>query len=580
MEYKEALSRYVANFVDELSRNGLTDVVISPGSRSTPLALTFAEHRAIKEWVIIDERSAAFFALGMAKQMKKPVALVCTSGTAAANYLPAIVEAYYSRVPLIVLTGDRPPELQDVGAPQTIEQHKLYGEHVKWFHNMALPEGSPQMLHYVRSKAARSYHVAIEGNKGPVHLNFPFREPLMPDFTIENVWGESQNTYHLSADGKKHLSEQQLEILAKKLAEAERGLIVCGPQTDYDVAQAIADLAWAFHIPVLADPLSQMRSGSHDKTNVVEGYNSILRNKNIRKMLKPDLIIRFGAMPVSKSYTFYVKENADAEQIVVENNAGFREPTGSRTKFVFADVVSLCMDLIHQAPEKAKQDQSWLQTWQRMNGIAKKHLFAGEEVKMTEGEAVRALMEILPDDSSLYVGNSMAIRDVDMFYQTDSKKIELLANRGVNGIDGMISSALGAAAAGKKVTLLIGDLSFFHDMNGLLAARHYDLPITILLINNNGGGIFSFLQQAKEPKHFELLFGTPADIEFSKAVNMYGGKHRLVQTKRELIQSLQDSYAEKGIKVIEIQTDREENKNWHEEKWRAIELEILNSKDE
>lgn len=580
MDYQERLTRYIANFVDELAGNGLTDVVISPGSRSTPLALTFAEHESIKEWVIIDERSAAFFALGMAKQTKRPVALVCTSGTAAANYFPAIVEAFYSRVPLIVLTGDRPPELQDVGAPQTIDQNRLYGVHVKWFHDMALPESSPQMLNYVRSKAARAYSVAMEGNMGPVHLNFPFREPLMPDFTLENLWGErSKSTFHASANGKKRLGQEQVNMLAEKLAQAKRGLIVCGPQTDEALAIAIAELAKACQMPVLADPLSQMRSGGHDKSNIIESYNAILRSESVRKKLKPDLIIRFGAMPVSKSYMFYVKENPDVEQFVIEDTEGFREPSGNQAKFVFADGAILCADLLSEVG-KMKGHSSWLQTWQEMNEIAKKHLFSGKEEKVTEGEAVRALMEVIPDQSSLFVGNSMAIRDVDLFYKANSKSIELLANRGVNGIDGMISSALGAAASGKTVTLLIGDLSFYHDMNGLLAAKHYDLSMTILLVNNNGGGIFSFLQQANDRKHFELLFGTPTDIDFSQAVSMYGGDYRIARTEDELVHILNDSYQKKGLKVIEIQTDREENKNWHLQKWQAIETEILNSKDE
>jgi 2-succinyl-5-enolpyruvyl-6-hydroxy-3-cyclohexene-1-carboxylate synthase len=581
MEYTEALTKYVGNFIDELAQNGMTDVVISPGSRSTPLALTFAEHESIKEWVIIDERSAAFFALGMAKQTNRPVALVCTSGTAAANYLPAIVEAYYSRVPLVVLTGDRPHELRDVGAPQTIDQTRLYGQHVKWFHEMALPEGSESMLNYARSKAARAYYVAIEGNRGPVHLNFPFREPLSPDFTREDVWGEQrQASYHHSTEGKKRLAGDELETIVRKLEKSERGLIVCGPQTDFEVAEAIYELGNFFQVPILADPLSQLRSGHQDKANIIEGYNAILRSKAVRNKLTPDLIIRFGAMPVSKSYTFFIKENADIEQFVVENSEGFREPTGSRTSFLYADPATLCRDLIARADMQKVRENSWLSQWQSMNEVTKKHLFSGHEEKMTEGGAVRILMDQLPDHSSLYVGNSMAIRDVDTFYQTNSKQIELLANRGVNGIDGMVSSALGAAASGKKVTLLLGDLSFFHDMNGLLTAKHYAIDITILLVNNNGGGIFSFLPQANDPKHFELLFGTPANIDFSQAVNMYEGKYSLAETEEELSHLLEESYQHKGLHVIEVMTDREENKEWHVQKWQAIEKDILKGKDE
>src|SRR5699024_9155743 len=307
MEHIEHLTRYTAHFVEELVRSGVTDVVISPGSRSTPLAMTMVEHSSLKAWVIIDERSAAFFALGLAKATERPVAIVCTSGTAAANYFPAVVEAHYSRVPLIVLTADRPHELRDVGAPQAIEQIKLYGDYVKWFQEMALPEATSNMLNYVRSKAVRAVYLAAEGNAGPVHLNFPFREPLVPDFTLENLWGKQDNlnnSYHAITTGKKELSDYQLEQIVDQLKNKKRGLIVCGPQVEKEFAQAISSLAFEWGLPILADPLSQVRSGNHFKDYVIEGYDAILRNETVRKQLKPDFIIRFGAMPVSKAYLF------------------------------------------------------------------------------------------------------------------------------------------------------------------------------------------------------------------------------------------------------------------------------------
>ena len=583
MNHKETLSRYTANFVDELIKSGVTDVVISPGSRSTPLALTFTEHPSIKEWVIIDERSAAFFAMGIAKQKNLPVALVCTSGTAAANYFPAIVEAHYSRVPLIVLTADRPHELRDVGAPQAIEQTKLYGDYAKWFHEMALPEGSLEMLHYARNKAARSVYMAHEGNPGPVHLNFPFREPLSPDFSLENLWDIPTGEQHTKSvnpelDGTKRLAKQQVQSLVQKLGNGQRGVIVCGPQTDPTFASAITELASMWGLPILADPLSQVRTGSHHKDQVIESYDAFLRNKSIRAQLKPDYIIRFGAMPVSKTYLFYVKEHKDQEQYVVENYTGYREPTGNVTEFIFADPVILCEDLIAESAT-IDVDTGWLNIWQEMNSISKKHLLSNKETAITEGEAVRGLCEVIPEESTLYVGNSMAIRDVDSFLMTTHKHISILANRGANGIDGMVSSGVGAATAGKPVTLLLGDLSFFHDMNGLLAAKHYKLNITILLINNNGGGIFSFLSQSNDKKHFEALFGTPMDIEFEKAITMYGGKYAQATTEDHLKELLYTSYQNNGLTVIEVKTDRTENVEWHRAKWQAIEKEILQEGD-
>ncbi len=578
MNHIERLTRYTANFVDELARRGITDVVISPGSRSTPLAMMFTEHPSIKEWVVIDERSAAFFALGIAKQSRRAVAIVCTSGTAAANYFPAVVEAYHSRVPLIVLTADRPHELRDIGAPQAIDQIKLFGGFVKWYHEMALPEASATMLTYARNRAAQAVHNAMEENQGPVHLNLPFREPLTPDFTLDHLWdpvGEKMTEQRITSfQGKKQLSEGAISLLLRRLKEYKKGVIVCGPQTDPEFKEAVTALAEQWQIPVLADPLSQVRCGSHGKSVVIEGYDAFLRHKEIRKRLIPDFILRFGAMPVSKPYLFYVQAHGDAAQFVVENETGYRDPAGNRTEFIYADAAGLCRDLLREGKELTF-DSEWLQQWQWMNEVAQKHLWSGREERVTEGEAIRALVEATPDDSCIFAANSMPIRDVDTFLKTTDKKIEILANRGVNGIDGLLSTGMGAAVSGKPVTIVAGDLSFFHDMNGLFIAKRYQLNVTILLINNNGGGIFSFLPQATEAKHFEALFGTPLDIDFRHAVFMYGGKYASAQTESEVKQLLEESYKEEGLHVIEVRTNREENASWHRKKWNAVTAEIL-----
>ncbi|WP_404453801.1 2-succinyl-5-enolpyruvyl-6-hydroxy-3-cyclohexene-1-carboxylic-acid synthase [Virgibacillus necropolis] len=577
MSHTEALTRYTANIVDELVKSGLTEVIISPGSRSTPLAMTVMEHPDMKQWVVIDERSAAFFALGMAKQHKRPVAIVCTSGTAAANYFPAIVEAYYSRVPLVVLTADRPHELRDVGAPQSIDQLKLFGDYVKWFHEMALPDDDTRMLNYARSKASRAVHLASEGNAGPVHVNIPIREPLVPDFTLENLWGNKDNsTYLPTLDGKKRVDQTLLTYLLDKLSQKKRGLIVCGPQTNEDLAEAVTALAAKWNVPVLADPLSQVRSGQHHKDMVIEGYDAFLRNESIRKKLKPDFIIRFGAMPVSKPYLFYVKNHMDVDQYIVEEHSGYREPAGNRTEFIYADSQLLCEDLL-AIDKEVSFDSSWLEEWQIMNQVAKKYLMNAQNAGLlTEGEAVKCLMEVIPDASTLYVGNSMSVRDLDTFFMTTPKQLSILANRGANGIDGMVSSGLGAAATGTPTTLLLGDLSFFHDMNGLLAAKHYKINLTIVLINNDGGGIFSFLPQQEQKAQFELLFGTPHGIEFSHAISMYGGTHQVVTKESELEDALFASYQYDGLSVVEVKTERTSNMEWHREQWNRIETELLN----
>lgn len=577
MTHIKNLTKYTAHFIDELVQSGLTDVVISPGSRSTPLAMMVREHEKMNEWVIIDERSAAFFALGIAKQIKRPVALICTSGTAAANYYPAIIEAYYSRVPLVVLTADRPHELRDIGAPQAIEQMNMYGQYVKWFHEMALPESSEMMLNYVRSKAARAVHVSRAGNAGPVHLNFPFREPLVPDFSIENIWGSDvrhRKSYLPIAEGKKMLEKNEVNNFLTLLTNNEKGLIVCGPQVEGEFAKAVVTFAQEWNLPILADPLSQLRAGNHCKDVIIEGYDAILRNKRVRDSLKPDFIIRFGAMPVSKMYLFYVQENSDVTQYIIEHDEGYRDPTSQSTTFIYADPVHLCQSLTC-GHAHSNRNNDWLRKWRQMNDVVKKHLQVESKQHITEGEAVRGLTEVIPENSTLFVGNSMAIRDVDTFFTCTEKHIEILANRGANGIDGVTSSALGAAIKAEKVTLLIGDLSFYHDLNGLLTAKHYDIDITIILINNNGGGIFSFLPQATDQKHFEVLFGTPIHLEFHHAVEMYGGHYEHITHVEELKFALAQSYCKKGISVIEVQTDREENAHWHRNIWQQIEVELL-----
>jgi len=580
MIHTENLTRYVANFIDELATSGVTDVVISPGSRSTPLAMTVLEHPKLKEWIIIDERSAAFFAMGIAKQTNRPVALICTSGTAAANYYPAVVEAYYSRVPLIVLSADRPHELRDVGAPQAIDQNRLYGNYPKWFHEMALPDNIPNMLKYTRSCASKAVSTSQMEPSGAVHLNFPFREPLVPDFTLNNLWEpQKESLHHPVSSGEKRLSENMFKQLFEKFKTKKRGVLVCGPQTDRNFAEAITQLSEAWKLPILADPLSQIRSGEHNKNNIIEGYDAFLRNKSIRDDLKPDFIIRFGAMPVSKAYLFYVQENEQASQFVIENDDEYREPSGVDSEFIFADSFLFCEDAVALQPNLSQIEQDWLTKWQKMNQITKSHLSIPGTGVITEGEAVNDLFEIIPEESHLYVGNSMAIRDVDTFFTTTSKKINLLANRGANGIDGVVSSALGAAAStDKHVTLLIGDLSFFHDLNGLLAAKQYKINLTILLINNNGGGIFSFLPQAKSGKHFEALFGTPIDIEFKKTIEMYEGTYCLAKNKNSFKKHLENAYNSEGMTVIEVRTNRAENSDWHIELWNNIHRDILGDK--
>ncbi|HWO98686.1 MAG TPA: 2-succinyl-5-enolpyruvyl-6-hydroxy-3-cyclohexene-1-carboxylic-acid synthase [Bacillus sp. (in: firmicutes)] len=574
----EVLTSYVAAFVDELVSAGVTDAVVSPGSRSTPIAMLMAEHPGIHVHLNIDERSAGFFALGIAKAKRKAVALVCTSGTAAANYYPAVVEACQSRVPLVVITADRPHELRDVGAPQAINQLHLFGQYAKWFAELALPENNEGMLRYIRTTAARAVGTSLTAPAGPVHLNFPLREPLVPNLSHPNLWesGRSMKAEQVKVhNGALICSPAVLEEAVMKVKQYERGIIVCGDHEGTAFADAVVELAEKLNYPILADPLSQLRSGKHRKELIVNAYDTFLRNESLLADLKPEVVIRFGAMPVSKSLLLFLKEYKPEEMLVIDGGGGWREPTLVATNMIQCEETYFCQELGRLAGDLSHSSTKWLEKWlfinEKTTDLLQKRM---SEESLFEGKVVTELIDLLPEASILFVGNSMPIRDVDTFFSLNEKSIKIMANRGANGIDGVVSSALGVSTTQQPTILFIGDLSFYHDLNGLLAAKLNGLDLTIILVNNDGGGIFSFLPQSKEEKHFEFLFGTPTGIEFKNAVEMYGGDFKTIETWEEFRQVVTQSFKEKGLKVIEIKTNRGENVMVHREVWKYVSQEM------
>ena len=572
MASNRALTLYVASFVDELTRSGVENVVISPGSRSTPMSMVMAEHPELKIWLEIDERSAGFFALGMAKAKREPIALVCTSGTAAANYMPAIVEAYLSRIPLIVITTDRPHELRDVGAPQAIDQINLYGKYAKWFVEMALPEEDEAMLRYVRTVAGRAVATAASGPAGVVHLNFPFREPLIPDFTIENLFSagsRDREPYVATAQGVPVLEPSFVQELSEYLLKTEKGLIICGPYDDPMVAKTVTLLAEKLNYPILADPLSQLRSGEHKMDWIIDTYDTFLRDKNFSSTYKPDVVVRFGAMPISKALLLYLKQNPATRQIIIDEDGGWREPTLMASDMVFARPDELFQNLLESQPiQEINRQEDWSDHWLHTNQTVRRVLMEeGKKEILFEGQIIQELIELLPEEATLFVGNSMPVRDLDSFFLNNNKQIRTMANRGANGIDGVVSSALGAATVGSPLVLMIGDLSFYHDLNGLLATKLHPINITIILVNNDGGGIFSFLPQANHPKHFEQLFGTPLGLDYRQTVEMYGGRFHRIQDWTQFRERFKDEIKNEGLSVIEVPTIREENVVAHRDLW-------------
>jgi len=551
--------------------------------------MSAARHPGLKVWTLIDERSAAFFALGLAKTARAPSAVLSTSGTAAANFLPAVIEARYGRVPLVVLTADRPHELRDSGAPQTIDQIRLYGAHAKWFVDVALPEATTGQLRYVRTVANQAAAIAQEGPAGPVHLNFPLREPLVPvaapdelppaETRAVSAWeGRGASRPYAAA----HLpllmpSADLVSGLAREFSGQQRGLIVCGPDDHPGLPEAVGRLAAVLGYPVLADPLSQVRCGPHDRRYVIDGYDPLLRVDELAGQLAPDVILRFGGGPASKPLNQFLQLHAGARHIVTDAGGGWNDPSRLASTFIHADPALLCETLATALDRKAPPTVAWAALWRRLashaRGAIQQRLQEIDEP--FEGKVFAELSELLPDGSILYVGNSMPVRDLDSFFPGTSRAIRFLGNRGASGIDGLISSGLGAAAAeAGPVILVLGDLAFYHDMNGLLAAKLHHLKATIVLINNDGGGIFSFLPQAAYPEHFEALFGTPHGLDFRLAAEMYGAAHARAEDWDAFRAQVQKGLAGEGPSIVEMRTGRDRNVVLHREMWAAVETAV------
>jgi len=583
---------YVDAFVNELLRAGVQNVVICPGSRSTPLALAFAAQAGMRTWMHVDERSAAYFGLGMAKQLRQPVALLCTSGTAAANFLPALVEARLTHVPLLVLTADRPHELRDNGAPQSIDQNRLYGTYVKWFVEVALPEATNAALRYIRTIAARASALTQAVPAGPVHLNFPFREPLTPEPVPDQpllpvaqrdlaAWqGRPDNASYVEVHNAPAgaPTATNLAYLVDLVQRIRRGLIIVGPNDDPSLAEPIVRLAQHLGYPILADALSQLRCGVHDQALLLSSYDAFLRIDSFVESVQPELVLRFGAMPTSKPVLLYLKRHAACPLLVIDGHAGWEEPTQLASKLIHADPAALCQGLLkalEQHGEELPVSQAWVSRWQEADRVTRQTMETAIHNfdELFEGRVFNELADLLPNDTTLYVGNSMPVRDLDTFFHCTGERIRIMGNRGANGIDGVVSSALGASAGAgqnKPTILVVGDLSFFHDLNGLLAARLHNLNLTIVLINNDGGGIFSFLPQAAYPEHFEQLFGTPTGLDFRLAVEMYGGQYQKVENWEQFRKLVSRGLHTGGLQVIEVQTERASNVKMHRQLWEVV----------
>ncbi|WP_294161786.1 2-succinyl-5-enolpyruvyl-6-hydroxy-3-cyclohexene-1-carboxylic-acid synthase [uncultured Senegalimassilia sp.] len=640
-------ARFLGAFFDELAKWGVQNVVISPGSRSTPLSMTAYElscraPQRMSTYVDIDERGAAFLALGMAKASGRPAALVCSSGTAIANYYPAILEAESSRVPLIVLTADRPPQLQGLGAPQTCDQSHAYGTHVRAYRGMPLPADDEGSLRFAR-QAAREACIAALGScespqnqgaqspsapigtpqrlagacfGGPVHLNFPFDEPLKPDVTLPDLFDAGIPCAGSAADSTgpeaKHARNPQLptgvaqvrgvmegaaaaQLARELLASSVLLLAGEGSCATYEEAQRVLAFARAFAIPVLADPLSGLRS--LDDPLVIGNYDSVLQPGGISpdEALNPQVIVRFGRYPVSKRATQWARAREDAGVLqVVVDPLETRDTNAATTVFVrmkpadFAQSMERALRREDGPATAGANDLSFANAWQRVEEAAAKRIAAvdagkGSDPDGFEGAYVRRVLELAPAGSCLFAANSMSVRAVDTFYLKGAKQLIVLANRGLNGIDGTVSTAIGASRCFGRTTLITGDLTMLHDLNSLALQRELRVQrqladiagdanrtpeqedkcntretdtgaqgITIVLLNNNGGAIFDMLPQKSQEAYFERLFLTPQDVDFQAAVAAFGVPYSKTATLAEFNRAYRASLDVPGISFIEV----------------------------
>ena len=567
MDPTNANTALASVFAEELARGGLRRAVVSPGSRSTPLAVALWRQPGIEVTVIVDERSAAFFALGAAQASGEPVALLCTSGTAAANYHPAVAEADESGLPLIVLTADRPPELRGIGAGQTIDQIKLFGESVRWFCEVGTHAADDEGLLHYRSVACRALSRARgEVRPGPVHLNLPWREPLAPVTVAGAVTATDPLALHgreerpLTAVSRVDLEPTQflLDEVASHIGDAIAGVIIAGRQLDPELREPLIHLARAAGFPILAEPTSQLRSGPHDRSHVVSTYDHLLREEHFAHNVVPELVLRFGEMPTSKPLRTWLASGA--EQIVVDPLGGWNEPSGRAAAILRADPTELAAGWATRVEKMGERaaPAAWLEADRAVRAVLDAELAGAPP---SEPGLHHALTAAHRDGDLVYTASSMGIRDQETFLGPGPADALFLCNRGANGIDGLISSGIGAAhASGRPTTIVTGDLGLLHDLGGLAALREVPTPVRIVVVDNGGGGIFHFLpqEQAMAGEEFEALLGTPRGVDVAKAAALFDLPHTHLESLTDLPAALAA-----GTGLIELRTERAVNLALH-----------------
>jgi 2-succinyl-5-enolpyruvyl-6-hydroxy-3-cyclohexene-1-carboxylate synthase len=561
IDFRNTNSLWCGVLAETLVRCGVTRAVISPGSRSAPLTFALATHPDIEAIPVLDERSAGFFALGLAKQHHAPVALVCTSGTAAANFLPAVVEAHEGGVPLLVLTADRPPEMRDCQSGQTIDQQKLYGAFVNFAHEVAVPEPALPLLRYLRQTVAHAVGRCVRP-AGPVHLNCPFRDPLPPvaDGRTSGLRGKLGAAFFAGLT-------PPLAALGSELPDdfptMARGLIVAGPAQPADpqrYAAAVDALATLTGWPVLADSLSPLRGAAPTEPFVVN-YDVLARNPRWQRTMKPEFVLVLGGWPISKPLRAWLG-GLDVPCWLVSESPANRDGLHAQARVVQASPERLAAAWPHQSTE-GEYAAAWIAADARVRRELERKL--ARVTWMFEGKVAWLLSRRLPARTPVFVANSMPVRDLEYFWQANGSGCPIHFNRGANGIDGTLSTALGVAHGGKRpAVLLTGDLALLHDANGFLSVPKFRGSLTIVLINNAGGGIFEHLPVAAFNPPFEEFFATPQRVDFAKLAAAHGAGYVRARNRHHL-ESLLAKLPKRGVRVLEVRTDRKRDAAFRKE---------------
>ncbi len=552
--------RWAAVLVDSLTANGVTHAVMSPGAQMAPLALACRANPDLKVTVIIDERSAAFYALGLARATRKPVILICTSGSATGHWYPAVMEASSGMTPLILLTADRAPENQDRCSAQAIDQIRVFGPHVRASHHLPLPDGSIDSL---QPLASRIYEQSLWPSPGPVHVNMPFRDPLVPKTRTKLP------TVTPPAIARSVIRPQLEDIMSVAATiSGRRGVIVCGATEieNADFAAALHDLARATGCPVITDPLSNLRFGAPDDVCVLSRADSFLRSKEFCKAFQPEWVISFGGPPTAKPVLSWLQESPASDYIVVDPTVRWADPLLRVTRLLRSDPASFCRGIsvrgnVRPAPVE------WADAFRACESYVDKLANAASESSLWEAPIVRHLVESAAPDSVLFSGNSMSIRDFDSFSGTVDKRFRLIANRGTNGIDGSIGTLLGIAAAQKnKPTLaMIGDMAFSHDVGSLQLAR--DLNVTLVVLNNGGGAIFDYLPMHDIPEYDDFL--SPPTVNIGMAARAAGWRHWSASDLHSFHDAVDAAAHGGGPALVEAIIDRQVSVRNHKSFWKA-----------